>query len=336
MYIFALSDDNKLYRFSFGGIAVRKFKTICTAIIITVLALVFCTGISKKETLPVTVETIVLSKGNSAPIAENKDINTYRGVSVSGKLEAYDAENENISFVLIKAPKYGEVILSEDGSFEYSPSDTGKSRDSFSFAAVDSSGNCSDEAEVKIKIEKPKSDVLYSDMENDSGEFAAVYLAEKGIFTGKCIGDTWYFEPDNNPTKAEFLAMCLKASGHKLLSGVTRTGLENDSELPSWVKTNISSAVLCGCFIDDKIFEYADSITYEEAVQMIDAVFEITDVVTASVISPYISGESSQAVNNLYFCGITDESIVANINEPLSMRDAAKMLVAACNIIEER
>lgn len=311
-------------------------KKIGTAIMITVFALVFCTGMSKAESLPVTVETIILSQGNSAPIAENMEFNTYRGVSISGKLEAYDAENENISFILTKEAKYGEVKLSEDGSFEYTPSDSGKSKDSFLYKAVDSSGKRSEEAEVKIKIGKTKSDIVYSDMQNDSGEYAAVYLAEKGIYKGKCIGDMWYFEPDNNLTKAEFLAMCLKASEHKLLSGVVRTGLENDSELPAWVKTNVSSAVLCGCFTDDEVFEYSDSITYEEAVKMIDAVFEITDVVTVSAISPYIGGESAQAVNNLYFCGITDESIVANIDEPLTMRDAAKMLAAACNLIEER
>ena len=130
--------------------------------------------------------------------------------------------------------------------------------------------------------------------------------------------------------------MCLKASEHENLSDVVTTGLNNDKELPSWIKNAVSTAVLCGCFTGEDVFEYSGYITYEEAAVMINAVFGITDVSSVSTIAPYYRDASAQAVNNLYFCGIIDEGIITDYDKSLSMRDAAIMLTAASEVYNNR
>ena len=314
---------------------VNKIKAaMCIAVIM--LSMVFVLGAKGGLVSDVVIETVVLSPGNTAPIAENIEITTYRGVTVSGEFKAVDAEQEIISYKIVKRPKYGTVTDNGDGTFVYDPGKTKRAKDSFTYEATDSSGNCSEQATVTVNINKQSGNVEYTDMQGDTSEFAAVYLSERGIYTGKCVGGEYFFCPDETVSKGEFLYMCLKASDHTLLSDVSISGLANDAQLPAWVKNSVSTAVLCGCFTGEQTFEYDDSITYEEAVVMLDAVFDITDVATVSAIAPYYRNDSAQAMNNLYFCGIADDSVISKYDEPISMRDAAVMIASAMEVIEKR
>ena len=58
---------------------------------------------------------------NSAPVAENFEFETYRGVSFGGKLCAVDPDGDAVSFEITTQPKKGTIELSDDGSFVYSP-----------------------------------------------------------------------------------------------------------------------------------------------------------------------------------------------------------------------
>lgn len=300
-----------------------------------IISLSVLMGMTPQRNTKIAVETVILSPGNTAPIAENIELSTFRDTVITGELKAVDVENEQIFFEITKRPKYGEVTLFDDGSFLYDPCGTKRSKVSFSYIAADASGNRSEEAKVTITIEKRASEIVYSDVDSED-EYAAVYLAEKNIYTGECIGEQHFFKPYSTVSKGEFLSMCLTATEHQLLTDVARTGLENDALLPAWVKNCVSTAVLCGCFSGDETFRYDESMTYEEAAVMINDVFEITDVVSASAISKYYRSESAQAVNNLYFCGITDESIVSKFDEQLTMIDAAKMLTQAIKVYNNR
>ena len=310
-------------------------KRTILSVFALLLSLSVILGMTPGKNSKIAVETVVLSPGNTAPIAENMELSTYRDTVITGQLKAVDAENEQIFFEITKNPKHGEVTLYDDGSFMFDPCGTKKSKVTFSYIAADASGNKSEEAEVIIHIEKQSCDTVYSDVSAED-EYYAVFLAENGIYTGQCIGEECFFRPERNVTKAELLSMCLTATEHVLLTDVTRTGLTNDSELPVWVKNCVSTAVLCGCYTCNDAFDYDGSITYEEAAVMINDVFEITDVISVSAISPYFRESSAQAVNNLYFCGITDESIVGNYDKPVTMADAARMLTNAMTVFNNR
>ena len=65
---------------------------------------------------------------SSAPVAENFEFETYRGVSFGGRLAAVDPEGDAVSFEITTQPKKGSIELSDDGSFVYSPIDGKRGR----------------------------------------------------------------------------------------------------------------------------------------------------------------------------------------------------------------
>lgn len=282
------------------------------------------------------VETVVISQGNTAPVAENIKLETFRDVDISGALKATDPEGESVTFEIISQPRYGRLSVGENGAFVYSPGNTKKGSDSFTYTAMDRGGNRSGTGTVSIKIMKQKAAMQYEDMDGSYAHYAALLLREKEIMTGECIAGNYFFRPQDTLSKGEFLSMCLEASGKEILKDVVRTGLENDDEIPIWAKQYVSTAVLSGCYSGNGRFEYMEEITYEEAAVMLDSVFSITDVISVAYISPYLRNESYQAVMNLYACGIADESLISNYDLPLTREDAAVMLSRIIKIAENR
>ena len=58
---------------------------------------------------------------NAAPIAENFEFETYRGVSYGGELSALDPDGDKLSFEITTKPRKGSVELSDGGHFVYTP-----------------------------------------------------------------------------------------------------------------------------------------------------------------------------------------------------------------------
>ena len=55
--------------------------------------------------------------GDTAPVAENLELTTYRGVSVGGTLAATDPEGDPLTYRITTAPVKGTVDLQPEGSF---------------------------------------------------------------------------------------------------------------------------------------------------------------------------------------------------------------------------
>lgn len=176
------------------------------------LLLAFC--LSGALAVPAAALTLAASQSaNDAPIAENLSITTYRNIAVSGQCAAVDPEGDLLTFQLSEKPARGQVVLNEDGSFCYTPYENKKGKDSFTYVATDSCGNRSQEATVKITIEKQTTKVSYSDMSGNQAHYAALRLAEHGIFTGTKVGSVYCFGPDTPVSREEFLAMAMTACG---------------------------------------------------------------------------------------------------------------------------
>lgn len=314
----------------------RKHGKIAAIILAAVISAALVSGYSPLPAGGAQVETVVISRGNSAPVAENICLETFMGVAVSGKMKALDPEGESVTFEITSQPKKGAVSIGDDGAFTYSPNAGKKGVDSFTYTAADSSGNVSGSARVTIKLLKQRSAVSYEDMDGSDAHYAALALNEKGVMTGECIAGSYFFRPEKNVTAGEFLAMCVKASGKEIIDGVIRTGLDNDGEIPQWAKGYISTAVLTGSYTGGSTFDYDGDITCEQAAVMLDASFSFTDTVLASALSPYMRKASSQAVMNLISCDIADVSIISDYDKPLTRADAAVMLCRAMAVAESR
>lgn len=314
----------------------KKYGRIAALMLTAVISAALVSGYAPIPTGGAQIETVVISEGNTAPVAENIRLETFMGVAVSGNMSAIDPEGESMTFEITSQPKKGAVSVGENGAFTYTPEAGKKGKDSFTYTAADRSGNVSGGAEVAIEILKQKTAVSYADMEGSDAHYAALVLSEKGIITGECIAGSYFFRPDENVTAVEFLAMCVKASGKEVIDGVVRTGLDNDGEIPMWAKGYISTAVLTGSYTGGDTFDYGGDITCEQAAVMLDASFSFTDAVMASALSPYMRTASGQAVMNLIACDIADASIISDYDKPLTRADAAMLLCRAMAVAENR
>lgn len=208
-------------------------------------------------------------------------------MSIGGKLQGSDPGGLELRYEITTEPIKGSVELQEDGSFVYTPAEGKKGRDYFGFTVTNSDGISSQEATVIIRIQKQKTTVSYSDMRGSGSEYAAVLLAEKGIYTGACTGGTYLFVPEEEVSRAEFLAMCMQLGDEKLISGVMTTGFADDETIPVWAKTYVSTALMQG-YINGysengrAVFRAQNGVTLSEASVMLSEVLGLSNVVSVS------------------------------------------------------
>ncbi len=282
------------------------------------------------------------SAGNTAPVAENQQIQTYRGVSVGGQLTAYDAEGDDLTFEISTQPMKGTVQLTAQGYFVYTPKEGKRGKDYFGYRATDSAGNQSQEATVIIKLVKQKSKVTYSDLTGSGSEYAAVVLTENGVFTGESVGSSYVFDPDETVTRGEFLSMCMSAANCRVLQGVGTTGFEDDSDIGPWLKPYVATALMNGYIQGQSVgagaaFDPNGDITVQEACVTLNNVLGVTNVVSAaSYVGEENSGEDwAQAVANLTACGVMPRSW-EDIDAVLTRAGAAELLANAIGLITGR
>ena len=280
---------------------------------------------------------IPVSADSSAPVAENFEFETYRGVSFGGQLSALDAQGSALSFEITTQPVKGSIELCDDGSFVYTPLDGKKGRDYFGYKAIDAEGNSSQEATVIIKILKQKPAVSYADMNGNASYRSAVKLAESGAFVGKQLCGSYYFEPEAALTRGEFLAMCLEITGIDLLRGVMSTGFADDDKIPAWEKSGVSTAVKCGIVkgyngTEGVFFDADAEISRAEAAVMLDRALSLTDV--SYLDTAEVPAFAAQAAANLSACKVL--SGTAEMSSPLTRAEAADMLAGAMEIIDKR
>lgn len=268
---------------------------------------------------------------DSAPIAENLEITTYRGISVGGRLKAFDPEGEEVHFRITTEPKKGALTLGEDGEFVYTPAGGKRGRDYFGYCASDPNGNVSQEATVVITIRKAGKGAGYADTAGLSCEYAACVLAEKGLFTGRCVCGQYLFEPEEAVTCGEFLTLCMETAGiapaEPALSAETCA-----ASAPAWVQQYIDAAEAEGCPVptfDEGTFDADAPVTLGAAAQTLSAALRVTPLASASV-----SSAEERAIKELIACGILP--IGMDAEKSLTRGQAAELLLNALHLLEER
>lgn len=301
-------------------------KKICNVIALTMVL-----------TLSLSIINVGALGTGAAPIAENLEMSTYRNVSVGGQLKATDPDGDVLKFEITTPATKGEIVLKDNGSFVYTPAQGKRGRDYFGYKAFDESGNMSSEATVIIRIEKQKTKIAYSDMDGSGAYRAAIALAENNIFVGECIGGQYVFSPDAPVTRGEFLTMCLKLTDSDILSGVITTGFADDSEIPSYLKPYVSTALLTGIIsgysngLNATVFNSGNYISYPEAAVMLNKALNLTDVSAEDYGDP-VPVWAAQACANLSACRISDYSDVPQ----LTRADCATLLYNAMSVIEDK
>lgn len=282
-----------------------------------------------------------VSAEDGALIAENLELTTYRGVAVGGRLSVADSGSEVVGFEITTPPSKGSVELSDDGCFVYTPDAGKKGKDYFGYKAIDAEGCYSQEATVIIKIQKQKTRVTYADMDGNSAAWAAVMLAEEGIFTGENLAGEYVFCPDTPVTRGQFLAMCMRAADAELLKDVTSTGFADDEAIDAWAKPYVGTALSRGYISGYEseagcVFAADEPITATEAAVMLDNILSLTDAVAVWYsYDELLPAWAVQSAANLASCGITPDGLSFS-DETISRAECAEMLCRAMAVVEAR
>lgn len=230
------------------------------------------------EYLPIfadgTGENVVLTIGKqeSAPVAEDSAIETYRNMPITGKLKV---TGENLTYTVTRSCKRGTVEIAPDGSFTYTPKKNKIGIDSFTYTATNADGKQSREATVTITILKPTDDTQYTDTQELPCRFTAQWLKNTGIFTGETIGENLCFGPEKPVTRGEFITMLVKALDIPVDETLRAQGYTD--EIPAWLQPFLAAAQRSGltaALKNKETFGAEEIITNQEAMAMVDAALD--------------------------------------------------------------
>lgn len=199
--------------------------------------------IYENRVAPATTMTIsVFGKKNEAPVAQDSSLETYKNLPNEGLLRASDPEGQPLTYTMVKAPKRGEAIIRDDGSFVYTPKKNKVGVDTFTYTVTDPAGNVSRVATVTIQILKPKDGTKYADTVGKSCRFSAEWMRNTGIFVGEKLGDAECFFPDRQVSRGEFLTMVIKL----LDVPVSGSNANVPADTPDWLKPYLAAAIRSG------------------------------------------------------------------------------------------
>ena len=179
------------------------------------------------------------------PVALDLSLETYRNIPAEGVLRADWKGEGQLTFRLAEGPERGEVELSEDGTFTYTPHKNKVGEDSFTFVAADEAGNESQPGVVRIRIEKPSDAQTFADLPLGK-QFTPLWLREAGLFGGETINQRLSFGPEKTVTRGEFLAMLMALQGIDPEIGLQSSGFSDENEAAQWVRPYLASAMRRG------------------------------------------------------------------------------------------
>lgn len=218
----------------------------------------------------VTMTIGIRGKEDLPPVAEDSAVETYKNIPAKGNVKATDPEGQPMTYTVTRAPKRGNVVLREDGSFTYTPKKNKIGVDSFTFTAADPAGNVSREAAVTITVLKPTEAPQYTDTLGEDCQFAAEWMKHTGIFIGETLGDKTCFSPERQVTRGEFVTMLVKALDIPTDEDLVYTGYTD--EIPQWLQPYLAAAMRAGVTAglqEQQVFGADEPVTGAEAAVML-------------------------------------------------------------------
>ena len=298
---------------------------------------------------PVLCNLYLLDRGNCTPtvsVASSLSLNvsTYREISVYGKLNAYDPDEDTLCFEIVTPPENGSIRLLDAalGTYVYTPQKGYVGSDRFSYVARDRYGSYSAMATVALTVNLSGTSITYADMQENDAYSAAIALTEAGVMSGRQIGNQYYFYPDQGVSRVEFLVMAMNAVGIQSLPECERTVFADDDRIPDAMKGYVATAYELGyiggsdvdgalCFLPD------EALTCAQAAVILNTLVEadVAAVIPTFADDAEIPAWAREAIYSLTSVGIlTPSDGYASAISPLTRAEAAKMLAAAMAYIK--
>ena len=287
------------------------------------------------------LELSILTGKNEAPVCRDVKFETYKNIANTGVLSASDPEGDTLTYQLVKEPKRGTVDIAPDGSFTYTPAQNKVGKDVFTYTATDSAGNVSNVANVTVKIVKPTDKAMYQDLAGDTLAYTAMWLKDRGVYTGKRIAGNLCFEPEGTLTRGEFLVMAMKLLGAEPESARLTSGFADESTTPAWMRPYIVSAFKSGMVSgvtspDGMVFRPSSNLTRAEAAVMLQNILDLPQSQEAAVFSEdcAVPVWAQASVSALESAGISIP--VTTSAENLTRREAAELLYECWTLCQNR
>ena len=287
------------------------------------------------------LELSILTGKNEAPVCRDVKFETYKNIANTGVLSASDPEGDTLTYQLVKEPKRGTVDIAPDGSFTYTPAQNKVGKDVFTYTATDSAGNVSNVANVTVKIVKPTDKAMYQDLAGDTLAYTAMWLKDRGVYTGKRIAGNLCFEPEGTLTRGEFLVMAMKLLGAEPESARLTSGFADESNTPAWMRPYIVSAFKSGMVSgvtspDGMVFRPSSNLTRAEAAVMLQNILDLPQSQEAAVFSEdcAVPVWAQASVSALESAGISIP--VTTSAENLTRREAAELLYECWTLCQNR
>ncbi len=221
-----------------------------------------------------TMTISIRGKTDNPPIAQDSALETYKNLAVDGALKVSDPEGQELTYTLVRQPKRGQVELSANGTFVYTPKKNKVGVDSFTYCAADEAGNVSRVATVTVQILKPSDKQQYSDTENTSCRFTAEWMRHTGLFTGESINGQLCFNPKKTVSRGEFMAMLVKALEIPLEDA---SNLSLPADTPLWLQPYLAAALRAGLTAGwPDTGNFSEAITGAEAAVMLQNALDLT------------------------------------------------------------
>lgn len=244
-----------------------------------------------------TLTLSILGREDKSPVAEDQALETYKNLSVTGKLKVSDPEGRAVTYTVIRQPKRGTLEISEDGTFTYTPKKNKVGVDSFVYTAADPAGKVSREATVTVTILKPSDAKQYQDTIGSDCRFAAEWMRHTGIFSGENLAEQSCFGPDKEVTRGEFVTMLVKTLDIPVDEGLVYTGYTD--EVPVWLQPYLAAAVRSGLTAGlehPEVFDAGAVITTAEAALMVGNGLDLQETFSGGTEEPLTRGAAARVL----------------------------------------
>ena len=279
------------------------------------------------------------------PQAESFLLVTYENISAQGRLIGSDPKGTALTFQVTRHPARGKLIQEAPGSirFTYTPYEDKTGKDSFTYVVRAEDGRTSPPVKVRIVIRKPKTQVTYADLTGHPAHRAALALAERDIFVGEQMGETWLFHPEVQVTREEFVTLAMAACGQPQTGA--ETGFADEDRISVWARPYVGTALRTGAIRGrgvtqaGAVFVPDRPITGTEAAVLLDRLLGGADQPDRGVLPPKAAPAwAYQSVVNLERSGVVAAAglTAERLNAPLDRGRAAELLLQAGHLLEQK
>ena len=236
-------------------------------------------------TLTVTEPTAPEEPEESETLAiSNADYTLEENSILTANLPTIEGETD-LKYVIVSEPAHGTLTHSDETmpSFSYTPTLDYVGSDSFTFKITKGELE-SNVATAYLTIEKAAEPVIpftYIDMQNHWANYSASHLAARGLIVGEEIGSRFYFYPDREMNRSEFILflLAITESNEDANIEIPNVTFADSDNTPDWLieaaKLAYAKGIIKGSAEGNSIYLNAYSpLTRTEAVVMINNVLK--------------------------------------------------------------